>query len=67
GREPWHPEQRLPLDVALAASARSTVAVGERADLVLTESDPYGSDSDELRTMPVAATLLGGRFTANTL
>lgn len=66
-RDAWHPEQRLPLDVALAASARSTIAVGQPADLVLTERDPYASDRDELRTMPVAATLLGGRFTWNRL
>lgn len=62
-REAWHPEQRLPLDVALAASARSTVALGQPADLVLTDRDPYASDRDELREMPVAATLLGGRVT----
>ncbi|MGV2902037.1 amidohydrolase [Microbacterium sp. AGC62] len=67
GRDPWHPEQRLPFDVALAASSRSTVSVGQRADLVLTERDPFACDVDELRGMPVAATLLGGRFTANKL
>lgn len=66
-RETWHPEQRLPLDVALAASARTTVEVGQPADLVLTERDPYSSDRDELRAMPVAATLLGGRFTWRTI
>jgi len=62
-RNAWHPEQRLPLDVALAASVRSTLAVGQPADLVLTDADPYTSDRDGLRAMPVAATLLGGRFT----
>lgn len=66
-REAWHPEQRLPLDVALAASARTTVAVGQPADLVITERDPYASDRDQLRAMPVAATLLGGRFTWRTI
>lgn len=62
-REAWHPEQRLPLNVALAASVRTSLAMGQPADLVLTERDPYASDRDELRAMPVAATLLGGRFT----
>ena len=66
-REAWHPEQRLPLDVALAASARSTVAIGQPADLVLIDRDPYASDRDDLREMPVAATLLGGRFTWSSL
>lgn len=62
-REAWHPEQRLPLDVALAASVRTAVAVGQPADLVIVDGDPYASDRDGLRGMPVAATLLGGRFT----
>lgn len=62
-REAWHPEQRLPLDVALAASSRSTLAVGQPADLVVLERDPFACDRDDLREMTVAATLLGGRFT----
>lgn len=66
-REAWHPEQRLPLDVALAASVRTSLTVGQPADLVLTDRDPYASDRDELRAMPVAATLLGGRFTWRTI
>lgn len=63
-RNAWHPEQALPVEVALAASARTTFAVGQPADLVLTEADPLGCDRDGLRDMSVAATLLGGRFTA---
>ncbi len=63
GRAPWHPEQSLPREVALASSARSRVRVGEPADLVLTDRDPLTSAEDALREMPVAATLLGGRFT----
>lgn len=63
GRNAWHPEQRLPLDAALAASARTTLAVGEPADLVVVDRDPYDTSSDELRDMHVSATLLGGRFT----
>ncbi|MDQ0642708.1 amidohydrolase [Microbacterium murale] len=66
-REAWHPEQQVPMDVALAASTRSTLAVGQPADLVITGRDPYACDRDELRDMPVAATLLGGRFTWRTI
>ena len=63
GREPWHPEQRISVAEALEASTRTTVDVGQPADLVVTEADPHAVDPDALRTMPVAATLLGGRFT----
>ncbi|ALJ20410.1 amidohydrolase [Microbacterium sp. No. 7] len=63
GRSPWHPEQRLPVDVALAASARTTLQTGQPADLVVVDRDPRASDGQELRTMPVSATLLAGRFT----
>ena len=66
-REAWHPEQRVPLDVALTASARSTLDVGQPADLVVVDRDPYACDRDELREMPVAATLLGERFTWRTV
>ncbi|WP_223624306.1 amidohydrolase [Microbacterium sp. EST19A] len=66
-RDAWHPEQRLPLDVALAASVRTSLAVGQPADLVISDRDPYASDRDELREMQVAATLLGGRFTWRTI
>ena len=62
-REPWHPEQRIALEVALAASVRTGLEVGHPADLVITGRDPYACDRNELREMPVLATLLGGRFT----
>ncbi|MGB4778895.1 amidohydrolase [Microbacterium sp.] len=72
GRPPWHPEQRLDVGDALAASSRGRRAVvaGEVADLIVLESDPLASgaaDGATLRTFPVAATLLGGRFTHTTL
>jgi predicted amidohydrolase YtcJ len=67
GREPWHPEQRISAREALAASVRSSVAPGQRADLVVTEINPVDATAEVLRTMPVAATLLGGRFTHTTL
>jgi predicted amidohydrolase YtcJ len=66
-RDAWHPEQRLPLDVALDASSRSALAVDSPADIVLVDRDPFASDRDDLRSMPVAATLLGGRFTHRAL
>jgi predicted amidohydrolase YtcJ len=62
-REPWHPEQSISAVEAIAASTRSTVAVGQPADLVVTELDASTCTADQLRVMPVAATLLGGRFT----
>ena len=63
GREPWHPEQRISTAEALAASTRTTIAIGQPADLVITELNPLTATGDELRAMPVAATLLAGRFT----
>jgi predicted amidohydrolase YtcJ len=97
GRPAWHPEQQIPLDVALAASTRPAdsataavdpagavgafgsavgsagptgaagpVVVGRRADLVITDLDPATVRPDRLRTMPVAGTLLAGRWTHRT-
>ena len=69
GRQPWHPEQAIAARVALAAStngAGATVREGAMADLAVVELDPFSAGADELRTMPVAATLLGGRFTYTT-
>lgn len=66
-RAPWHPEQRITNAEAIAASTRSRVQVGEVADLVVTDIDPLTADHEQLRTMPVAATLLGGRFTHDAL
>ncbi|WP_029150606.1 amidohydrolase [Microbacterium indicum] len=61
GRDPWHPDERISIADAIAASTRTRVAVGEAADLVLTDLDPYAATPDELRAMPVSATVLGGR------
>jgi predicted amidohydrolase YtcJ len=66
GREPWHPEQAVELGVALAAStdgAGSVVHEGMAADLAVVELDPAAASVDDLRRMPVALTLLGGRIT----
>lgn len=69
GREPWHPEQAIPLAVALAASTggRAEVAVGDVADLAIVDADPFEVDAATLRAMPVSGTLLGGRWTWCTL
>jgi predicted amidohydrolase YtcJ len=65
GRPSWHPEQEIPLDVALAASAGPSgpVGVGRTADLVITDLDPAAVAPDRLRAMPVTGTLLAGRWT----
>jgi predicted amidohydrolase YtcJ len=67
-RPSWHPEQEIPLPVALAASTGpdGPVAVGRRADLVVTDLDPAAVPAMTLRAMPVAGTLLGGRWTHRT-
>jgi predicted amidohydrolase YtcJ len=64
-RPSWHPEQEIPLPVALAASAGpdGPVAVGRHADLCVTDLDPAAVPATTLRAMPVAGTLLGGRWT----
>jgi len=65
GRDAWHPEQCISAEQAIAASTRNTVEPGQPADLVIVDCDP--ADRTALRTMPVAATLLGGTFTHSTL
>jgi predicted amidohydrolase YtcJ len=67
GREPWHPEQAITIEEGIAASAHGTVAVGEIADLVAVDRDPFAASGDELRTMPVALTLVAGRETHSNL
>jgi predicted amidohydrolase YtcJ len=64
-RPSWHPEQEIPLPVALAASTGpdGPVRVGRRADLCVTDLDPAAVPAAALSTMPVAGTLLGGRWT----
>jgi predicted amidohydrolase YtcJ len=61
GREAWHPEQSISAAQALHASTRTSVAVGELADLVVTEENPLTAVN--LRKMKVAATFVGGRQT----
>jgi hypothetical protein len=65
GLAPWHPEQRVSFAEALAASTRGQHRVhsGRRADLVAVDVDPWTATTEQLRQMPVALTLLGGRAT----
>jgi predicted amidohydrolase YtcJ len=69
GREPWHSEQAISRQAALAASARGRhhISVGDVADLAVCGIDPFVASVADLRRMPVAATLLAGRFTHNEL
>jgi predicted amidohydrolase YtcJ len=64
-RPPWHVEQAIPLPAALeaATSGRTTITVGDPADLVLVPDDPAHLSNPDLRTLPVLATLVAGRFT----
>jgi predicted amidohydrolase YtcJ len=57
GEQPWHPEQRIPLAAALAASTRgrATPQVGDPADLVALDAPVADLDPDA-----VAMTLIGG-------
>jgi predicted amidohydrolase YtcJ len=69
GLGPWHPEQAISAAEALVASTngRSRVAIGDAADLVVLDLDPLAATADELRRMPVAATMLAGRWTFSNL
>lgn len=65
GRGPWHPEQALTRQEALAASSRGRrrISVGDPADVVVLDDDPLAVSDAGFAAMPVAATLLAGRFT----
>jgi predicted amidohydrolase YtcJ len=65
GRPAWHPEQALPLDVAVAAASagRRGVTVGSVADLTVVAGDPRAASEEELRRTPVLVTLVGGAIT----
>jgi hypothetical protein len=69
GHDPWHPEQAISRQAALAASARGrhTIEIGDVADLAVCEIDPFTASVPDLMGMPVAATLIAGRFTHSTL
>ena len=65
GRGPWHPEECISRGQALASSARgrSSIRVGDPADLVVLDADPLAVPDAVFAAMPVAATLVAGRFT----
>ncbi|MEE2524603.1 amidohydrolase family protein [Pseudarthrobacter sp. J75] len=65
GRAPWHPEEAITRVQALAASARGrgSIGVGDPADLVILDADPLTTPDADVATMPVAGTMLGGRWT----
>nr|WP_246407376.1 amidohydrolase family protein [Modestobacter versicolor] len=68
-RSPWHPEQHLDLEVALAAASggRRSVRVGDPADLVVLAEPPAvvlaRDGADGLRATEVLGTLVAGRWT----
>lgn len=64
-RPPWHPEQALPLEVALAAACggRTGIDVGAVADLTVAAGDVGAMNPDELREVRVLTTVVGGRVT----
>lgn len=65
-REPWQPNERVSIESALRASSRhgqADIEIGGIADLVLCDADPLSADREQLRRMPVSATLLGGTIT----
>jgi predicted amidohydrolase YtcJ len=70
-RERWHPEQEITLVEALLASMpparrNMTIRVGDSADLMVLDADPFTANPTELRGMPVAATMVAGRWTHRT-
>jgi predicted amidohydrolase YtcJ len=87
GRDPWHPEHRVDVATALAASTAGrgvTLEVGGPADVVVLDVDPLAAASasasasgggandvvalaDRLRNVPVAGTLVAGRWTYRAL
>jgi hypothetical protein len=70
-RPSWHPEQEITIAEALAASMSpvrrgSDLRVGDPADLIVLDGDPFTAEPGALRTMPVAATMLAGDWTHRT-
>ena len=76
-REPWHPEQALTVEQALAATLlapawlageerrRGKLVPGFLADLVVLDRDPFAIAPEELPEVQVVATMLGGRWVHN--
>ena len=76
-RPGWRPEQALPLWEAVEASTvtpawlarderrRGKLIPGQLADLVVLDRDPFATPVDELETIEVVATMVGGRWLHN--
>ncbi len=76
-RPPWHPEQALTVEQALHASTvapawlagderrRGKLLPGYLADLVVLSRDPVTCPPEELDTVAVVATMVGGRWVHN--
>ena len=76
-RPAWHPEQCLSLEEALAATIvnpawlsgderrRGKLLPGYLADLVVLSRDPLECQPEELETVEVVATMVGGRWVHN--
>jgi predicted amidohydrolase YtcJ len=70
----WHPEHRLSLEEALAAyvvgpakasgelGIKGSLRVGALADLVVTSSDPFAADPQQLWQQGVDLTVVGGKI-----
>lgn len=65
GRAPWHQEQAITRQEALTASARGRdrIREGDPADIAVLDTDPLAVPDEVFAAMPVAATLVSGRFT----
>jgi predicted amidohydrolase YtcJ len=76
-RPAWHPEQALTIEQALLASTvtpawlagderrRGRLLPGFLADLVVLDRDPLACEPDELASLEVVATMVGGRWVHN--
>ncbi len=76
-RAAWHPEQSLTVEEAIVASTvnpawlagdernRGRLVPGCLADLVVLDRDPLSCTIDELGTLEVVATMVGGRWVHN--
>jgi len=65
GRAPWHPEQALTREQSLSASTRRRrrIRAWDAADIAVLDGDPLTVPDAVFAQMPVAATLVAGRFT----
>jgi predicted amidohydrolase YtcJ len=76
-RGAWHPEQTLTVEQAIVASTvnpawlagderrRGKLLPGYLADVVVLTRDPFACPADELETIEVVATMVGGRWVHN--